>query len=169
MLALFRRTATVRTATLNLNYSTTQFAQIPTAPPTACASVALNATIAVPDIPTLGGTRLDTDGQTVALDRSGLVELDFAPTSAGSADDWSIVLEEVTVNGTVATPAQLRTYSTLQPSVQIDPTLLVAGHMYLFQTTARVGYPNAAMRDYRMISYPFGTGVAFSSVFTVSP
>ena len=167
MNAVFRRTATVQGATLALNYGTSQYAQVPTAGMSTCANVALDATIAMPSIPTFGGTLLDTDGATVPIDRSGLVELDFAPTTGGSADDWVILLYEVSNAGTTLSTTQLRQYSTLGPSVQIDPSVLVAGHMYLFETYARVGYPNASMRDYRMIDYPFGTGVGYSAVFVV--
>jgi hypothetical protein len=167
MNAVFRRTATVQGATVSLAYVTTQYDVVPTAAPTACASVALNTTIAMPSIPTFGGTMLDTDGATVTIDRSGLVELDFASTSGGSADDWVTVLFEVTVSGTTLAMTELRVYSTLEPSVQIDPTVLVQGHMYIFETYSRVGYPKAASRDYRTIGYPFGTGVSYSSVFTV--
>ncbi len=167
MNGVFRRTVALQGATVALSYGTTQYAVVPTAAISTCANVAMNATIAMPSIPTFGGTVLDTDGATVAFDRSGLVELDFASTSGGDADDWVIVLFEVTVSGTALAMTELRLYSTLGPSVQIDPTVLVQGHMYIFQTYARVGYPQAASRDYRTIGYPFGTGVGYSSVFVV--
>jgi hypothetical protein len=167
MNGVFRRTVALQGATLSLGYGTTQYAVVPTAPMSTCANVAMNATIAMPSIPTFGGTALDTDGATVAIDRSGPIELDFASTSGGAADDWVAVLFEVTVSGTTLAMTELRLYSTLGPSVQIDPTVLVAGHMYVFETYSRVGYPNAAARDYRTIAYPFGTGVGYSSVFVV--
>jgi hypothetical protein len=169
MNAIFRRTATLTGATTGtvLTYGTTQSYQVPTASSSACASLGMTANIAMPSPLTLGGSLLDTDNQTIAIDRSGPdIPLEFAPTS-GNADDWMTILSEVTVVGTATTATQIRLYSTLAPSVMIDPTLLVVGHSYLFETYARLGYPNAATRDYKAIAYPFGTGVVYSSIFTV--
>ena len=165
--ATYKRTAMLGSASAALTYGTTQFAVVPTMSASSCAMVSADATIAMASIPTFGGTTLDTDGATVSIDRSGLVELDFAPTTGGSADDWLIVLDEATPSGAVLSFTELHVYSTLQASVLIDPSLLVAGHSYMFEMESRLGYPNAASRDYRTISYPFGTGVTYSSVFVV--
>jgi hypothetical protein len=165
MSALFRRIVSVGgSSNLALNYGTTQFMQVPTGAPASCASVGLTATIAMAGVPTLGGVALATDGTVVTIDRSAPVELDFAPTTSGQVDDWSVSLYEVVVNGN-ASLTLLRTYSTLEPSVLVDPNIFVAGHYYLFEAMARIGYPMASARNYKTISYPFGNSVTYSAAF----
>jgi hypothetical protein len=168
MSAAFRRSALATGATtgVSLSYGTSQMYQVPSSPTATCAAITMNANIAMPSPLTLGGTLLDTDNQMLEIDRSGPISLEFAPIG-GVADDWITLLDEVTVVAGVTTVTELRQYSTLTPSVIIDPKLLISGRSYLFETYARVGFPNAATRDYKTVAYPFGTGVVYSSIFTI--
>ncbi len=168
MNAGFRRVATLADTTtgVSLTYSTTQYLPIPASTPTTCANVNVDANIAVPGPVTFGGTPLATDNQSVAIDRSGPVQLTFPPTG-GAVDDWVVSLQEVSDANDTTTLTSLRTYMTLTPSVAIDPHLLVSGHSYIFLLEGRLGYPLAAARDYRTISYPFGNSATYSAIFTV--
>jgi hypothetical protein len=52
-----------------------------------------------------------------------------------------------------------RSWKRQRPSaIRIDASLMLG---------ARVGFPNAATRDYKTVAYPFGTGVVYSSIFVI--
>jgi hypothetical protein len=169
MYAFFRRDSMLGSASLPLDWGTSQYMPVPSATAASCAQVAMSATIAMPGVPTLGGTPLDTDGQTVTIDSSGPITLDFTPTAAGSgsADDWTVELYQVTPSGTTLSLATLRVYWTRTPSVSIDPLLFVPGQLYLFQLNARIGFPQASSGNYQPVSYPYGTSAGYSAVFQV--
>jgi len=50
--------------------------------------------------------------------------------------------------------------------VGIDPALLTPG-LYVFSITSRIGFPNAANGDFKMIKYPLAESTVFTRQFSV--
>lgn len=137
-------------------------------PATSCATPSvLDGAAALPTSFSIDGVPLTTDGQPVSVPRPGSVTFSF--TATGAADRYRVDVYEIFKGASAATSFRLVTQIYSQKTdIRIDSSLLEAGRSYTLLGVAEVGYPNAPVGDMSTISYPFGIGFQFTSMFTVS-
>lgn len=95
---------------------------------------------------------------------SGPFVLGFASEQADGvrADYHDVVLHRL-VGDTLTT---VRIYTVTQPSVRIDPSVLVGGAEYVFEIRSIKGHPMAAHGDFAPVEYPYASAVVFTRTFT---
>jgi len=85
------------------------------------------------------------------------------------ADDYVITLWQIQAPDTAGAKLHaVRMYHVIDAShgVYIEGPLLQPG-IYVFSITARIGFPNAAMGDYKVVTFPLGESTVFSRQFHV--
>ena len=89
-------------------------------------------------------------------------------TADGRADFFDLTLFEVSVNGLdTLVVERRRQFRTREPRVEIDDTLLIPNHVYLFQVGTTLGFPGAAEGNYADFTYPVVNAATTSSLFIV--
>lgn len=122
--------------------------------------------IALPSTPRVAGSELAGTDTTVMIDRSAPVAVDWSIASPGYVDYWQVSLIELT--GTSLDFGKTITYSTIEPSLAIDPRDLVLGKTYVLQIMPTVGFAGAVEGDFATRSYPALTHTAYSATFTIA-
>jgi hypothetical protein len=116
---------------------------------------------------TVQGAVLNTDGATIAIDRTKPVAVSFS-TDNGTADLFSIVVHEV-VSGTVTTLVPRFHSVNRQTSWSLPADVFEAGKSYSVRAHChRDGFPNQAAGDFETRQLPTATGFLDGGVFTVS-
>lgn len=85
------------------------------------------------------------------------------------ADDYVITLWQIQSPDSAAAKLHaVRIYHVIDAShgVYVEGSLLQPG-LYVFSITARIGFPNAAMGDYKVVTFPLGESTVFSRQFHV--
>jgi hypothetical protein len=121
--------------------------------------------IAFANAPSIAGMPLTADDQPIALDRSAPVPVHV---EAPAGTELLIFLQELAVaNGSTAV-TNVATFFPLGGDFAIDPSLLTAGHTYMFFLQTRRGFPSALDFDYRTVTYPVINTALPSTTFTIT-
>ena len=109
---------------------------------------------------------LAADDQEIQIKRPGEAVVTW--TADGRADFFDLTLFEVSVNGLdTLVVERRRQFRTREPRVEIDDTLLIPNHVYLFQVGTTLGFPGAAEGNYADFTYPVVNAATTSSLFIV--
>ena len=123
----------------------------------------------LPQVTTLAGTALATDGMTVVVDPTLPVDASFT-TDVASNTFYQLQLFELVPDATnTVLQLQIRiSMSAIGPQFTLPANLLVAGKTYVLRAICiSGGYPGLAQGDLRMRTLPFSLGFADCGVFTV--
>jgi hypothetical protein len=131
--------------------------------------VFLQPSIALAGSPTIGATRLTTDGQSVPLDLSRSIPITWGLAAAGPVDYTSIKVFEVAKEGSplATTLHDVGVIITPTSSAHVDASWFVPGNAYVLQFATHTGVPNAASGDFATLAYPRADGVSWSHYFVV--
>jgi len=131
----------------------------------------INIDIGIAQIPTLGGTKLDTDNTTVMLPAHSFTTLafDIADGREANTSDCIVTLYKV---GTAMALKPVRTVQVLAAArneAHFPTDDFAASGKYVFEIVCRSGYPNATSGDYTVFSgLPQQTSQVFPGVFSVT-
>lgn len=113
----------------------------------------------------LGDTNLSDTSDSVPHPASSQpIDLRFASETT-VPDEYVVTLYEIAGNAL----APIRVYHVLDPKVQVDSSLLVTGHTYVFGITTHVGIPDAQNGSFEAVTYPFAEARTFPRTFTIVP
>lgn len=138
--------------------------------PSSCgpATTTLTSKVGLASLPTLDGTLLDTDGQTIALDLSRDVPVTWSLAADGPVDYYGIAVHELTaVNGVTFPISRFAVAVSGKQAALIDRSIFVPGHTYLVVVAASLGRPNAALGDWETASFPLESAGIYSRYFQV--
>jgi hypothetical protein len=125
-------------------------------------------TIGVPAIPSIGGTLLDSDDQSLALDLTRPVPMTWSLAGSGPVDYYHVELDEVVVTGTSGTSRfPVRAIDTIATSATIDPSLFEHGHTYIVWVESVRAAPDAAAGILTGTVFPIELAQVWSHSFVV--
>lgn len=114
------------------------------------------------------GTDLVTDGMDLPLDLTKPVTIN-ATLEKPTATFYSLGIDEITVNGMVASRAPVLNAVSTSSSFKIPQSYFKVGHTYVLQfRTHEGGYPNAATGDFANVMLPYSSSTLDSALFTVA-
>lgn len=124
--------------------------------------------LAVAPILLYGPNALDLSGPVDGneIDASGPLTLSFALGTQSSfvANYFDVTLIRIPDSSTLV---RERTYTVTEPSVAIDPAVLVKGALYVLEIRSHRGYPDVALGDFSKIEGPLATGTIYTRTFRV--
>lgn len=138
--------------------------------PASCAPAVtvLDSKVALPTLPTLDGTPLGTDGQTVALDLTRDVPITWSTQTPGPVDFYGVTVHDLTNLSGKTYPVQRTSFVVAgQTAAFIDRAVFEPGHWYIIAISVSLGRPNAAQGDWETLTLPLENAAVYSRYFQV--